>query len=224
MLAILGNHSHIHAVPTETSAFYHSYEWRHRRFQAWNRTTVRNGKSRWAEKTPKHIRRIPAILKLYPRAQIVLMVRDGRDVACSMMARFGDMQKGIRLWVSDNRAGLPFWTHSRVHVLKYEDLVRKTERSLRALFAFLQEPYESDVTRIEDTAKQWYSRQLSKPPSEYGDNHRHYRNWQINQPLFDGSGRWLREMDETARNLFKRIAGPMLITLGYVQDNNWCEG
>lgn len=221
MLAILGNHCRIHAVPGETSAFYRSDEWRQRRFEAWNGTTRRNGKSRWAEKTPKHLRRIPAILKWFPKAQIVLMVRDGRDVACSMRARFGDVQKGIHRWVSDNRAGLPYWHDPQVHVLKYEDLVRKTELTLRALFTFLHEPYEPEVTRIERTQKQWYSQQLSKPPSAFGENHRHYRNWQINQPLFDGSGRWLREMDQAAKDSFKRIAGPMLITLGYVRDNNW---
>jgi hypothetical protein len=59
-----------------------------------------------------------------------------------------------------------------------------------------------------------------KPPSAHEAQHRQYRNWQINQPLFDGRGKWKRMTSEEKR-MVKEIAGHMLVECGYVGDNNW---
>ena len=64
---------------------------------------VSEGYERWIEKTPRHIRVIDEILKWSPESKIILIVRDGRDVACSMRDRYGDIKTGIERWVRDNR-------------------------------------------------------------------------------------------------------------------------
>src|SRR5690606_14044733 len=48
---------------------------------------TQRGKSRWVEKTGSNGYYLHRILKLYPRARIVHMVRDGRDAVCSLLGR-----------------------------------------------------------------------------------------------------------------------------------------
>lgn len=53
-------------------------------FEAFCRLQARaKGKERWGEKTPRHVFRIAEILARFPKAQVVCMVRDPRDVLCS---------------------------------------------------------------------------------------------------------------------------------------------
>jgi hypothetical protein len=47
-----------------------------------------------------------------------------------------------------------------------------------------------------------------------------YRNWQINQPLFDGRNKWHR-LTEEEKQLIKDRAGATLIKYGYTTDLNW---
>lgn len=53
-------------------------------FEAYCRLYARDeGASRWGEKTPRHVFRIPQILELYPNAQVTCLVRDPRGVVAS---------------------------------------------------------------------------------------------------------------------------------------------
>ena len=55
--------------------------------RAW---AARQGKKRWGEKTPKHVRCWPQISADFEGSPVIHVVRDGRDVALSMIeARFG---------------------------------------------------------------------------------------------------------------------------------------
>ena len=60
-----------------------------------------------------------------PEAQFILMLRDGRDVACSFKNRQveEEFSKIVERWIYDNLAGLQYWNDSRVKVVKYENLV-----------------------------------------------------------------------------------------------------
>ena len=42
------------------------------------------GKQRWAEKTPRNISRIGEVFRWFPEARFIHVLRDGRDVACSL--------------------------------------------------------------------------------------------------------------------------------------------
>ena len=42
------------------------------------------GKARWAEKTPRSVLNLPWILERFPNSKFVHVLRDGRDVACSL--------------------------------------------------------------------------------------------------------------------------------------------
>jgi hypothetical protein len=227
LLSILGAHSRIYAVPTETyfAVDFATDKPRLRKdteLFLWNLDAgaIRAGKMRWMEKTPKHIYTIPTLLSLRPKARIIIIIRDGRDVATSLLKRHNNLRKGIDRWVNDNRAGESFWNHPNVYKIRYEDLIENFETTMRGIVHFLGEDYEEQLAHYYETPKFYYSKKIEKPPAEGEDHHDTYRNWQINQPVFDGRGKW-KKLGEEEKQLIKDIAGDMLIEYGYAEDKSW---
>jgi hypothetical protein len=210
LLVILGAHSKIFAVPHESRIAAHR-RWRFlaamRRFNRW---AIAHGKTRWVEKTPKHILHIDNILKHRPNARIVLIVRDGRDVACSLQKRHGSLEFGIRQWVQRNTEGKKYWSHPNVHVLKYESLISAFEETMREVLAFIGEPYEPAI-------KEYYKcpQKIEKPASE-GKNDHSFENWKVNQPVFDTRGKW-KNLSKEDQALVQEIGGELLKELGYAE-------
>ncbi len=66
----------------------------------------------------------------------------------------------------------------------------------------------------------FFTHRIEKPPNAFGENHEAYRNWQINQPLFDGRGKW-KNLTQEEKQLIKDRVGEMLIEYGYTTDLNW---
>ncbi len=119
------------------------------------------GFQRWGDKNNFHIRHIPDLHALFPQAQFLHITRDGRDVACSYrqlgeakitsayapkLAR--DITVIAEEWKSNLEAvdaafqSLPV---AQKMEIRYEDLVQQTEKTLRAVCAFLGEPYDSQM-------------------------------------------------------------------------------
>ena len=183
-----------------------------RKFDCW---TIAEGKSRWAEKTPKHILRIDYILKHRPDARILLIIRDGRDVACSLKRRHGDLELGIRRWVDENVVGKRYWNHPMVHMLKYESLITDFEPTMKKTLAFVGEEYELGIRDYHKAPKLFYSDKIENPCSEAGCDHDQFRNWQINQPIFDSRGKW-KQLTDSERARIEEIGADLLSELGYL--------
>lgn len=225
MLAILGNHPHLNPIPKESGLFIGTDPEIHVRMRGWDEECKDAGKVRWVEKTPLHVFQIARFLALRPNAQIVIMLRDGRDVVCSLKPRIGyaAFEDRLERWIYDNMAGLPYWTHPQVTVVKYESLVTDTEATLRGLCDFLGEEYSAQLLEYHKTERRWYSEHIIKPDFiETHRDHMNSRNWQINQPILDGRGRWRVEMSEAEKNRFRNSpAQDLLERFGYVSDGNW---
>jgi hypothetical protein len=227
LLAVLGTHSRIYPVPKETKLAYDYDEDvpalspnADLMVRSFDLQTIAAKKKRWIEKTPKHIESIPLLRKFLPGAKFLIMLRDGRDVASSIEARVGSLEVGIQRWVKDNRAAQPFWHDADVHVLKYEDMVVDFAGTIKAALKFLGEDFEPQVLRSYEKPKYFYSNKIERPPDESQKNHDQYRNWQINQKLFDGRGKW-KQLSDEKKALIKRVAGDMLVEYGYATDLNW---
>jgi hypothetical protein len=218
LLAVLGAHSNIHPIPFESSLGF--FDRPQEMLNSFAELTVHHGKQRWIEKTPKHVRCMDVLLTLCPEAQVLVIVRDGRDVACSIQDRCGNLQKGIVRWVEDNTLAKGYLGHPRIHFLKYEDLIVAFDRTMSETLEFLGESFEPEIREYHKSPRQFYSDRIEKPPSAFGANHEQYRNWQINQPLFDGRGKWKR-MSKEEKDLVKKIGGKLLIEFGYVEDSSW---
>lgn len=234
LLAILSAHQDIYGVPYESALASRSpamVNWFVRRF---NRDAAAAGKRRWVEKTPSHVRSIDFLLHRFPTARVVVMVRDGRDVACSLRSRTGDLETGVQRWVADNRAADAFIADDRVHRLRYEDLVTEPEDTLRTVAEFLEVPFDAALLEHDKSSFRFYGRfegaaraalridaQQAPPPTVRGSDHRLYRSWQARQPVYDGRNRWHAELDEADRRLVRRIAGGQLVAYGYAEDDDW---
>jgi hypothetical protein len=113
------------------------------------------GKARWADKTPLYAMALPFVTEVFPDAQIVHVIRDGRDVVVSHRKRFGywSAVKCVVKWpryIHTARAAGRSLPADRYFELRYEDAVREPEKALRALFEFLGEPWEPGVLDYAD--------------------------------------------------------------------------
>jgi len=219
-LTVLGAHSRIHAIPYETKVLEkenrRTFNWAWRNF---NLRTIAANKHRWIEKTPNHLKYVQQILDWCPEAKVLLVLRDGRDVAASLKKRDGNLKSGIEGWVASNRESQQFWNHPNVHVYRYEDLITDFDLTLKRILDFLGEDFEPSMRNYHATPRRFYSLSLKKPQNAFGSNHKQHRNWQINQPLFDGRGRW-KELSEEELNLIHDIGGELLFELGYINQSS----
>jgi hypothetical protein len=183
------------------------------------------GKLRWGEKTPKNVLHLDYIFKHFPLAKFIHVIRDGRDVACSLkhfprrriengkiipLNTDNPLDECIERWVHDVTLGRNWKGHEGYSELKYEDLVFKTEESLLKLFNFLEEPYDERVLNYHEVNSP--TRNVLKFP----------QNIEATKPMYDSSiGRWKDEFTEKDKKMFKRLGGDLLIELGYEENENW---
>lgn len=109
----------------------------------------KNGKIYWADKAPNLQLFIPDLLLLIPDAKIIHIIRDGRANAFSVARRsYQHLQWSAQDWVDVNIPGLlnrDLLGADRYHFIRYEDLLREPEDSLKALCDFLDLPYSAQM-------------------------------------------------------------------------------
>jgi hypothetical protein len=175
-------------------------------FEAYAR---KHGKPRWGDKTPHYVHHVDELLRIWPDARVVVIVRDGRDVALSLRRMpFGpnNAWAAAQWWARGIRAGAAAQrTHpGSVRTVRYEDLARDPAEHVRAVCEFLDLRYEpgmlelerADRSRIVPDQRSWFP------------------------TLFDGIntsavGRWEREMPARDQAIFASLARDELAQLGY---------
>jgi hypothetical protein len=114
------------------------------------------GKPRIGDKTPVYVRILPILAELYPEAQFIHLLRDGRDVAMSYIEAgwHGRCHQGETFeWVVAVKAARRFAATARPGTwleLRYEDLVASPEAVLRPLCAYLGEAFDPAMVTIPD--------------------------------------------------------------------------
>jgi len=171
------------------------------------------GKPRWGDKTPMYMRHLGLIERLFPDAQYVHLVRDGRDAALSFL----EMPEGTftRTWahpetsaqfaclwrkeVSDALALGRRVGAARYHELRYEDLVADPEETARAICAFADIPFEPAMLEYAgsvDVSAKPHQQRLLRPPTT-------------------GVRSWREDMSTDDVVAFEAVAGALLAELGY---------
>jgi hypothetical protein len=178
-----------------------------RRVYAWH--ARRQGKRRYGEKMPSYVVRIPLLADMFPEAQFVHIIRDGRDVALSWMALPGHDHHPVSMgmmWrarVSAGREAGRRLAPDRYLEVRYERLVASPEAEVGAICRFLELEYEPEMLRF------FERRDL---PTRLRDNPRHQR---LAEPLSAGTRTWKRDMRGRDLELFEAVAGSLLEELGY---------
>lgn len=197
-----------------------SLGWGIKRFFA---ETVKPGK-RAVLKTPT-VANVDLVFEVFPAAQVLLLVRDGRDVVESSLRSFGGgFERTLQRWKRNAHRIVRFLDsptadESRYLLVRYEDLWRRTEREMRRILRFLGE----DVYLYD------YERALSLPVrgSSTYRGRRQRLHW---EPVprsgdFQPIGRW-SEWGMFRRQRFRWVAGEELRRLGYpeAQQRPWWSG
>jgi hypothetical protein len=201
LLRILSEHQEVYGVDFESDAFNTGVT-RFELFKKWEQKRKEMGKSHWAEKTPRHIIYLDKLFDLFPKAKVIMMQRDGRDVAISMKKRFGDITTGMERWVNENNKGLKFEDDERVLVLKLEDFVADPENNLKIVCKHLGITYSSSLMNYHKKDFSYQNEGVKKTDGA-GDNHQLNRNWQVNQPIFKNTNRWRKEASPSELAIFK---------------------
>lgn len=111
------------------------------------------GARRFGDKTPWNVRHLERIVGIFPDARIIHLVRDPRANVASRR-RLPDTSQDVlsnavkwRLDVLAARrfAEGPLATPARFHELRYEDLVQEPEARVRAICAFIGEPFAPEM-------------------------------------------------------------------------------
>lgn len=170
---------------------------------------ARRGKERYADKTPVYVLHVASLARLFPEAVFVHLVRDGRDVAASFLelgwaATVEEAAFHWQLRVQRGRRAGRSLPAGRYHELRYEDLVRDPESSLRWLCQVMGLPFEAAMLDhehraaevVRTTSHPSYHRNLAGPVA------RHVRDWRRDL-----------SRDQVAR--FELSAGRLLDDLGY---------
>jgi protein-tyrosine sulfotransferase len=97
---------------------------------------------RLVSKSPS-VRHLARFFAFYPRARLLILLRDGRAVVHSGMETFGwDLDRGCHKWSEAAKTILDFRRVESAHtdrwrLVRYEDLLDDTEGQLRRIFEFL---------------------------------------------------------------------------------------
>lgn len=169
----------------------------------------REGKARWGDKTPAYISLVDELAAVWPDARFLVLVRDGRDVALSVLPLpFGpnNVWAAARSWAHAIRLGRAAERRypDRVLTLRYEDLVERPHEEVPLACEFAGVPYDPDMLAVER--------------SEPGKIARDQTGWftsiwaGINTTAV---GKWRRELSPRQQEVFERVAGAELSELGY---------
>lgn len=173
------------------------------------------------EKSPAYVRHMPLLQELFPRTRFIHLIRDGRDVALSLMD-WGKQKKRpkgparkYRLWQEDPAAvSALWWEHKTLRgrrdaqrlregsylEVSYERLVEEPDSELRRVTGFLDLPFDERMVHF-------YSGKTRRDPNLSAKSA-----W---LPATKGIRDYRRSMALEDLQIFEALAGDSLRELGY---------
>jgi Sulfotransferase family len=183
------------------------------------------GKSRWGEKTPTYVQKMKLIQRAIPEARFVHVIRDGRDVALSVLDRTvreltaGDIANRWQKKITKAREDAPNLRH--YIEIRYEDLILDTEPVLRRVAEFCELPWDDAMLdyhersgeRLKEMARALPGDGRAKELSVERRMATHAMT--TKPPSADRVARWRTQMTAEQRQEFESLAGELLEQLGY---------
>ena len=164
----------------------------------------RRRKPRYADKTPTYATDLPLIASLFPEARFVHTIRDGRNVALSLVEQpFGPsrVDDAILYWrhqVHAARADGARLGPARYFEYRHEDLVRDPQGVVNGICAFLDLEFVPSML-------QYYE---ERRPRSVGRGH-------LAKPPTEGLRDFRSQLTATDLQVVEALAGDLLVELGY---------
>lgn len=152
-----------------------------------------------SDKNPEYILFIHTILKIFPEAKFIHIIREPRDNINSQMHSFNEKNPLFRAyqWLAFNKIVEREKRKSpgRYFTVLYETLVQDTEGTMKKICDFLQIPFSDPMTR--NVTPAWLSSHLERRGmSEKGP----FMHKSLTEPVNTSNvGKWKRGMDPFAR-------------------------
>ena len=84
LLSVLSNHPRFYTIIPESYIFHKNEYHRSKILRMWVQKAYDNNKHILLEKTPSHCLKVRQILQTFVSPKIIAVIRDGRDVCCSL--------------------------------------------------------------------------------------------------------------------------------------------
>lgn len=173
----------------------------------------------WGEKTPGHALWLPEIRDLFPRARVLFMVRDPRDVLVSYDNRWNRGRRDTRYLI--NTAALlkfylahllyhPSFPPEQVRWVKYESLTAQPAAELEQVCRFLGIDFEPSMLAF-------YQQHEHENVQEMEEGRHH---WLLRRPATtEHIGRYRQVFSSSQIALVERLLGEEMEALGYALSN-----
>jgi hypothetical protein len=167
-----------------------------------------HGKARWGDKTPGYVTYLARLARMFPTAQFVHVIRDGREAAASL----AEWEWGSRTAVT----GAFWWAHKvragrrdgavlgpdRYHELRLDDLTSRPEATLREVCAFLGEDFSPTMLSYPER------RAVAAQPRREQERH-------LVLPPTPGLRDWRHGLSPRDQRAVEEVCRPTLHRLGY---------
>lgn len=170
----------------------------------------REGAIAWGEKTPDHFAHLPKIMREFPEAVVLCIVRDPRDVCLSLQGMPWNrdaLPESARKWkayaerTDRYREEYP----DRFRCVRYEDLLDEPERRMREILTWIGAPFDERVLS-------YYQRKKQGPV----DAEREPWKAKTRRPLDStNKEKWRTQMQEGERWVVQLLTKPQLLEWGY---------
>ena len=163
------------------------------------------GKQRWGDKTPYYVLHMKTILQLFPDAQFIHLIRDGRDCALSMFQRKHDFgvyntffaAKYWEIYVETGRQVGTELGKKVYHEIRFEELLENPKKVMQGVCSFLNESYSDDLVNFKKSGEAGKTPLLQKPIQNTNKE------------------KWREKMTDRQISLFEGTVGHTLKQCGY---------
>lgn len=162
------------------------------------------GKSRWGDKTPYYALHCDTLLEMFPGAQFIHLIRDGRDCALSMLQRKKDLKiyniyHAAYTWKKyvDSASRFGEKHPDNYFQLRYEDILNHPRDTMQALCSFLGIEFNDSVINFRKSDGSGKTPLLTQPL----------------QP--SNQAKWRKSMTRHELSVFEKLAGETLEQHGY---------
>jgi Sulfotransferase family len=197
-------------------------------YRAYART---QGKPRWGDKSPGYSLHMRKIERLLPEAHFVHLIRDGRDVRLSQLRRGTNPPgagKHARRWKQRVQTGRRQGAKVPHYIeVRYEELVTDPEPQLRRICEFVALDFDPAMLSYHERAGERLGeidrdlaagQELADPrerPLFQAEERLEFHRLTREPPRPDRIAKWRREMPAEDLAAFERVAGELLVELGY---------
>lgn len=170
---------------------------------AWSSAARADGRTLVLEKTPKHVHSVARIRRMLPDARFIATARHPLENIASMKKRYGSLEYAIDRWNLDAGASADLIESGIAILVRYEELTREPEATLRRAAAHLGLAWDPAILAEGRTAYREASNLMAE------------RLEQVTRPISDRGSRWREQLTEAEAAEAVRRTRAVAARLGY---------